>query len=175
MVIENKDCNVGARAIYVNPNQQTSLMLTVTLPISATLATNAVYGATSVKYSFKEVEEFENEKLSFFAADAIPLKNDVQCVLNTVAAWPSAARAQLESDLIPGSEQSYMAKLNEYARAYGLSEMDSSEIITGVCPVTDGIHYELRSYDGGKTYALRFYADDSSDGKMTDYKVGGSE
>lgn len=172
VVIENKDCNIGGNAIFFNPGQQTSSLLTVTLPIGTTLATNAVYGATSVKYSFKEVEEFESDKQSFFTADATPSKDAVQNVLNIVAAWASAARAQLEGDLIPGSEQSYIARLNEYAKAHGLSEMDSSEIVTGECPATTGIHYELCSYDGGKTYALRFYADDSSDGKMTDYKVG---
>ena len=127
--------------------------------------------SAKVTFSFKTVSDFEAANAAFFTATETPEKAAVEAVMSTVAAWTSAQRTQLERDLIPGTQQSYMARLNAYAKVHGMSEMDSSEIVTGVCPVTPGIHYELRAYNGGKTYALRFYADSSSDGKMADYIV----
>ena len=127
--------------------------------------------SAKVTFSFKTVSDFEAANAAFFIATETPEKAAVEAVMSTVAAWTSAQRTQLERDLIPGTQQSYMARLNAYAKVHGMSEMDSSEIVTGVCPVTPGIHYELRSHDGGKTYALRFYADSSSNGKMADYVV----
>ena len=127
--------------------------------------------SAKVTFSFKTVSDFEAANAAFFIATETPEKAEVEAAMRTVAAWTSAQRTQLERDLIPGTQQSYMARLNAYAKVHGMSEMDSSEIVTGVCPATTGIHYELRSYDGGKTYALRFYADSSSDGKMADYIV----
>ena len=127
--------------------------------------------SAKVTITFKTVSDFETEKVAFFTAPETPEKAEVEAVMSTVAAWTSAQRAQLERDLIPNTQQSYMARLNAYAKVHGMSEMDSSEIVTDVCPATTGIHYELRSYDGGKTYALRFYADSSSNGKMADYVV----
>ena len=127
--------------------------------------------SAKVTFSFKTVSDFEAANAAFFTATETPEKAAVEAVMSTVAAWTSAQRTQLERDLIPGTQQSYMARLNAYAKVHGMSEMDSSEIVTGVCPVTSGIHYELRSHDGGKTYALRFYADSSSNGKMADYIV----
>ena len=123
--------------------------------------------SAKVTFSFKTVSDFEAANAAFFTATETPEKAEVEAVMSTVAAWTSAQRTQLERDLIPGTQQSYMARLNAYAKVHGMS----GEIVTGVCPVTKGIHYELRSYDGGKTYALRFYADSSSDGKMADYIV----
>ena len=130
--------------------------------------------SAKVTITFKTVWDFEAENEGFFTASETPDKAAVEAAMRTVAAWTSAQRTQLERDLIPGTQQSYMARLNAYAKVHGMSEMDSSEIVTGVCPVTTGIHYELRSYDGGKAYALRFYADSSSDGKMADYQVKGT-
>ena len=127
--------------------------------------------SAKVTFSFKTVSDFEAANAAFFTATETPEKAEVEAAMSTVAAWTSAQRTQLERDLIPGTQQSYMARLNAYAKEHGMSEMDSSEIVTGVCPVTPGIHYELRSHDGGKTYALRFYADSSSNGKMADYIV----
>ena len=127
--------------------------------------------SAKVTFSFKTVSDFEAANAAFFTATETPERAAVEAVMSTVAAWTSAQRTQLERDLIPGTQQSYMDRLNAYAKEHGMSEMDSSEIVTGVCPATTGIHYELRSHDGGKTYALRFYADSSSDGKMADYVV----
>ena len=178
----NPDVTISKNTVHYNNGQKVPEVLH--LHISAKTASawyggwrsddNGVSKAEFDKYvsiSYYEVEEFEKNNQDFFAAETTPSKEDVQVAWNTVAAWPSAARAQLERDLIPGGEQSYMARLNVYAKEHGLSEMDSSEIVTGVCPATTGIHYELRSYDGGKTYALRFYADSSSNGKMANYVV----
>ena len=130
--------------------------------------------SAKVTFSFKTVSDFEAANAAFFTATETPEKAEVEAAMRTVAAWTSAQRTQLERDLIPGTQQSYMARLNAYAKVHGMSEMDSSEIVTGVCPATTGIHYELRSHDGGKTYALRFYADSSSNGKMADYQVKGT-
>ncbi len=127
--------------------------------------------SAKVTFSFKTVSDFESANAEFFTATETPERAAVEAVMSTVAAWTSAQRAQLARDLIPNTQQSYMDRLNAYAKVHGMGEMDSSEIVTGVCPATTGIHYELRSYDGGKTYALRFYADSSSNGKMADYVV----
>ena len=181
----NPDVTISKSTVHYNNGQKVPEVLH--LHISAKTA-SAWYGGWRsddngiskgefdkyVSISYYEVEEFEKDNQDFFTAVTTPSREVVQAAWNTVAAWPAAARAQLKSDLIPDTQQSYMERLNEYAEEYELGDLDSTEIITGVCPATKGIHYELRSYDGGKTYALRFYADSSSDGKMADYQVKGT-
>ena len=178
----NPDVTISKNTVHYNNGQKVPEVLH--LHISAKTA-SAWYGGWRsddngvskgefdkyVSISYYEVEEFEKDNQDFFTAVTTPSREVVQAAWNTVAAWPAAARAQLKSDLIPDTQQSYMERLNEYAEEYELGDLDSAEIITGVCPATEGIHYELRSYDGGKTYALRFYADSSSNGKMANYVV----
>lgn len=165
VVIKNKDCNVGSNAIYFNEDQQKSSQLTIILSSKATLVKGAVVNATSLRYQFTDVETYKETYADVFNGTNTE-KAKAQEAGNAYQAFPDAAKKQLQADTIDETGITYYAKLMELANNGTINAYTVFK--RGDCPDSTTTHYELSSNDGNRTFVLRFYADEGSDGKMTD-------
>ena len=172
VVIKNENCQVGSNAIYFNKGQQTSSQLTIMLSSKATLDKRAVANATSLRYQFTDVETYKETYADVFNGTNTE-KAKAQEAWNAYQAFSDAAKQQLQADTIGKTEITYYAKLMELANN---GTINTYEVFaSGDCPGSTTTHYELSSNDGNQTFVLRFYADEGSNGQMTDLIINDEE